>query len=183
MLGFPRTHVKNMAGQPYTVTSALDWTETGDHWSLLASRHLKMASSRFNEETYGGKEERRKTGHLMASSSVLTSTHSCTLPSCILYLCTHTHTHPKQNKKKPKTLLTCRDYPAFPVLRWCKTNGRSQPSWSPSHSHHDPICGLSPAREDLPQTHTLRVPYATLEKALFSSPSEGSSRNCPRTTS
>lgn len=34
MLGFPRTHVKNMAGHPYTVTSALDWTETGGSLEL-----------------------------------------------------------------------------------------------------------------------------------------------------
>lgn len=107
MLGIPRTHVKYwMAGHPYTVTSALDWTETGGiTGACWPASYLKMASPRFNEETYGDKEESRNTGHLMSSSSVFTSTHWYTLPSCIQH---HTHTHPHtpippQNKiKNPK---------------------------------------------------------------------------------
>lgn len=70
---------------------------TGACWP---AGYLKM----FTEETYRGKEESSKTGHLMSSSSVLTSTHWYTLPSCRQYLRTHTHTHtpkPPQNKIKP----------------------------------------------------------------------------------
>lgn len=61
MIGFPSTHVKSMTGYLLSVTPALGWTETGGSLELAGQlAYLKMASSRFSEETLGVRKGREQ---------------------------------------------------------------------------------------------------------------------------